>query len=847
VVVAGGGGTWVLDLAAQSAWAQLPIPTHSSTGYERALYDPVGDRMVMIGSNMQVYTLSLAAPVSWQFLATQGAAPPSRTFFAVVHDAARNRLILYGGGPYTGFFNDLWALTLDGVPTWTRIEPTGPAPLPTWGPLAVYDSARDRVIVGMGASDLNYAVNSNLYAVNLAGPPAWTAITPLGASPTARMLPSVAYDPTLDRVVLFSGYPVAAGDTWSLELGGTPTWVQLTPTGNLPSHRWSAGTAMRQGHSEFLLYSGFNGGAIADTWDLYGTGDDGPPILDSFLPAAGRVGDPVSLFGSRLNTVTSVSFNGTPATISATSFNRVDVVVPAGSTTGPITVTNPAGSATSTEAFFVGEIPVISSATPVAGRIGQSIGLLGQHFTGTTSVRVGGTGNASFTVVSDTSITFTVDSLASSGPITVRNPVGIGTSDFSFTVRPDDPRPVLLSVQDVAADQGGKVLLRWRASEFDVTRYRTIRGYRVWRRAPLEAVTSEKAAARGWRSSRSLGLTPEDDGEFWESLAELPAAFLSGYAYTAATLQDSTDQGNPLTAFFVQSLTADPFVFYNSPPDSGYSVDNLAPPSPAPFEVHYGHTANVLRWRAVELADLQCYEIHRGASEGFAPSPLTLLAVDTDSTYSDAPGAHHYKLAARDVHGNRSRFLSASPDRPVGTLVAWLNATRTARSIAVSWYSGGNAGLQAHVYRRELESDWIEVGRIMSDGLGHLEFVDSSIEDGTRYAYRLGLPEADGSETFVGEGWVEPLPLDLAWARPLANPSVDGTIRLLLTLPPDEPVEVRLLDITGRRLDRHALAAGGSREESLQLSPGSRLRPGVYVVQVTGRTSTLTRRVVVLR
>ncbi len=846
VAVAGGGSTWVLDLSSPSNWTQLGVPSYSSTGFERAIYDPVGDRMVMINSSMQVYTLSLAAPNSWQLLSVQGGGPAPRSFFAAAHDALRNRLIIFGGGPYTGIFADLWALTLDGTPTWTRIDPTGPPPVPAWGPLAVYDRAGDRLIVGMGSSDIGYSVNSNLHSVNLSGSPEWTPLAPLGASPTARMLPSAEYDQSLNRVLLFGGYPLSDDHIWSLELGSSPAWVQLIPVGVPPGLRWSTGTAMRQGYGDFLIFSGINGSVIADTWVLRGP-DVGPPFLDSFSPTAGSVGDQVSIFGSRLSSVSSVSFNGTPASITSVGFSRLEVVVPAGSTTGPLTVTSPAGSATSTLPFLVGERPIVTSATPTSGRIGQSINLIGQHFTGATTVRVGGTGSAPFTVVSDELITFTVDALATTGPITVSTPVGSGTSAFSFTVRADDPRPQLLSVRDVPSDQGGKVLLRWRASDFDSDRHRTIRGYRVWRRAPLEEGAAEKATALGWKSSRSLGLSSEDGGEFWESLAELPAAFLPGYAYAAATLQDSTESGNPLTAFFIQSLTADPFVFYNSPPDSGYSVDNLAPPAPAPFEVQYGHTANILRWRAIGLADLQGYEIHRGTSQDFVPSTLTLLAIDTDTTYIDSPGAHHYRIAARDVHGNRSRFLSASPDRPVGTLVTWLNATRTARRISLSWYSGGNAGLHASVYRREAESDWLQIGRTVADGRGYLEFEDGTIEDGARYAYRLGVLEADGSESFLGEGWVEPLALEVAWARPLINPSVDGRIQLQLSLPANESVDVRLLDVTGRLLDRRAFTAGGGREESMEFSAGSRLRPGVYVVSVTGRSSTLTRRVVVLR
>jgi uncharacterized repeat protein (TIGR03803 family) len=67
------------------------------------------------------------------------------------------------------------------------------------------------------------------------------------------------------------------------------------------------------------------------------------------------------------------------------------------------------------------------------GKVGQIGGVLGQGFTGTTSVLLDGTA-ASFTVVSDTFIRATVPPGATTGYVTVTTPSGTLTSNVPFHV-----------------------------------------------------------------------------------------------------------------------------------------------------------------------------------------------------------------------------------------------------------------------------------------------------------------------------------------------------------------------------------------------------------------------------
>jgi uncharacterized repeat protein (TIGR03803 family) len=82
----------------------------------------------------------------------------------------------------------------------------------------------------------------------------------------------------------------------------------------------------------------------------------------------------------------------------------------------------------------VGLAPFISLLR-YSGTVGSPMGILGQGFTGTTSVSVNGT-SATFTVVSDTYLTAKVPSGATTGFVTVTTPSGTLTSNQQFRVKP---------------------------------------------------------------------------------------------------------------------------------------------------------------------------------------------------------------------------------------------------------------------------------------------------------------------------------------------------------------------------------------------------------------------------
>jgi uncharacterized repeat protein (TIGR03803 family) len=78
-----------------------------------------------------------------------------------------------------------------------------------------------------------------------------------------------------------------------------------------------------------------------------------PPRALQFTPTAGPVGEKVLIWGTNLLSA-SAEFNGTAAkTVSSSGPNYVWAVVPAGATTGPITITTPGGTFTTSANFTV--------------------------------------------------------------------------------------------------------------------------------------------------------------------------------------------------------------------------------------------------------------------------------------------------------------------------------------------------------------------------------------------------------------------------------------------------------------------------------------------------------------
>lgn len=159
------------------------------------------------------------------------------------------------------------------------------------------------------------------------------------------------------------------------------------------------------------------------------------PSISSFLPTSGKVGDVVTITGTNLTDIRTISFNGTVTTVfTVDSDTSITVTVPSGATTGLVEARNPVSVTTCIDLFTVYQQPTISSIQPQSGVVGDVITITGTNLIDITVMDFNGTDATAFTVDSDTSITATVPSGATTGTIDLRNPAYTTTSAESFTV-----------------------------------------------------------------------------------------------------------------------------------------------------------------------------------------------------------------------------------------------------------------------------------------------------------------------------------------------------------------------------------------------------------------------------
>lgn len=88
-----------------------------------------------------------------------------------------------------------------------------------------------------------------------------------------------------------------------------------------------------------------------------------------FAPTRGTFGDTVTIFGTGFianPAQNSVTFNSTPATVTAATTTSLVTTVPSGASSGPIAVTNTNGSATTAQPFIVIFPPLITAVNPSA-------------------------------------------------------------------------------------------------------------------------------------------------------------------------------------------------------------------------------------------------------------------------------------------------------------------------------------------------------------------------------------------------------------------------------------------------------------------------------------------------
>lgn len=213
-------------------------------------------------------------------------------------------------------------------------------------------------------------------------------------------------------------------------------------------------------------------------------------------------------------------------------------------------------------------------------------------------------------------------------------------------------------VSDVRNDQGRQTQIRFLRSSADAPGAGvTIPGYEIYRRNdPLPAADEARVAAARTPSPSGAQLAG------WTWLTTVPAHGESEYNVVVPTLVDATESSLEYTAYMVRAATTDPFVFFDSSPGDGYSIDNLPPPTPTPFTAAASGGDTHLHWGENTAQDFATFRLYRGSSAAFVPGPGNLVVATSDTGYVDTGNAGDwYKLSAVDLNGNESAFALITP------------------------------------------------------------------------------------------------------------------------------------------------------------------------------------------
>jgi FlgD Ig-like domain len=208
--------------------------------------------------------------------------------------------------------------------------------------------------------------------------------------------------------------------------------------------------------------------------------------------------------------------------------------------------------------------------------------------------------------------------------------VSVGGDD-GFVLRLGDPAtPTLMSITDVGFDQGRHVRIDFAGSRRDVLGSPApVVQYEAYRR--IDALPGAKLAG-------------------WEFVASVPAHGEDSYSMIAPTLADSTvTYGDHWSVFMLRAVTADPYVFWDTAPDSGYSLDNLAPAMPLGLKMS-GPTE--MSWDETTATDFAYYCIYQDDDQFFTGPVLLAHSIEPMLDVSAATG--YLAVSAVDHAGNES-------------------------------------------------------------------------------------------------------------------------------------------------------------------------------------------------
>jgi RHS repeat-associated protein len=363
------------------------------------------------------------------------------------------------------------------------------------------------------------------------------------------------------------------------------------------------------------------------------------PIISGIVPPAAAATASVVVNGSGFTVYqadTAVLFNGVAGYITSWGSNSLTVTVPLGVAVGSANVTVTLGTATSnSEAFTVEPGPTITGVAPSIGQIGSGpITISGQGFGATQSTSSisfwGATVPASDILSwSDSSITVTVPTGTSTGPVSVTVGAVVGTGP-SFTLQ---------SLSQISDSLGNQ------------TQYTSIVSGGIFFTSGSNGSGCSSCTLRG-----SVNRTTDSNGNMLTSTDDLGNT--SSYAYDPSNNMTSASRPLNSTATATSSYTYNSFgeILTSTDPlgntttntyDTNGNLLSVAAPAP-----NSSTAASVTQFSYNTLGELTQITDPKGSVTTLTYTTVGLIATITDAQ-------HHVTTYQYDAHGNRTAVIDA--------------------------------------------------------------------------------------------------------------------------------------------------------------------------------------------
>lgn len=271
----------------------------------------------------------------------------------------------------------------------------------------------------------------------------------------------------------------------------------------------------------------------------------------------------------------------------------------------------------------------------------------GTGFDQANDVAVDGSGNAFATGYFESTVNFGTGNLVSAGQQDV----------FVVKLMRETAEPIISAITDIGNDQGRQVKITFdRSAHDDPVSATPVIHYEAYRRndAPPALVTTTRDFAG--LSSRQL----LDQG--WTQVGTVNGHGKSEYSIDVPTIGDSTIAlGAYNSTFFIRGATASSFTFFDSPIDSGYSLDNLAPGVPSSFL----YAAGDLSWDESTAADFDYFTVYGSNTDSFGSATVVDYSVAPAMNVTSSPYVYYY-VTATDFSGNEGKPAKISSLTGVG-------------------------------------------------------------------------------------------------------------------------------------------------------------------------------------